>query len=216
MPSPRFTAVRLDDIPSLPAAGTLAWKPVRRALGIGAFGINAYVAAEAGDEVVEDHDELGLSAGRHEELYVVTTGHATFTVDGTVIDAPAGTLVFVAEPAARRHAFAVAPHTTVLAIGGTAGEAYRVAPWEFTFVAEAKMGQGAHDEALATMAEGLERYPDSPTLRYNLGCYLARLGRADEAVACIVEAMRHEPRVAEWAAGDSDLDPIRDHPAFPA
>ncbi len=37
--------------------GTLVWKPVRKTLGLTAFGINAYTAASAGDEVVEDHDE---------------------------------------------------------------------------------------------------------------------------------------------------------------
>jgi hypothetical protein len=39
----------------IPVFGTLVWKPVRKTLDITAFGINAYTAANAGDEVVEEH-----------------------------------------------------------------------------------------------------------------------------------------------------------------
>ena len=57
--------------------GTLQWRPLRRTLGVRAFGINAYTAAKAGDEVVEEHTETGLG---HEEIYLVLNGRATFTV----------------------------------------------------------------------------------------------------------------------------------------
>ena len=67
----------------------MRWKPVRRTLGVGAFGVNAY-AADAGQQVVEDHDETGSGAGGHEELYVVMRGHARFTLDGDDVEAPAG------------------------------------------------------------------------------------------------------------------------------
>ncbi|HUY59272.1 MAG TPA: hypothetical protein VMV16_06145 [Solirubrobacteraceae bacterium] len=45
------------------------------------------MAAEAGSELVREHDEAGVG---HEDLYVVITGHAAFTVGGEQIDAPAG------------------------------------------------------------------------------------------------------------------------------
>ena len=57
-----------------------------------AFGINAYTAVNAGDEVVEEHTEEQLG---HEEIYFVHTGHAVFTVDGEEVDAPAGTIVYL-------------------------------------------------------------------------------------------------------------------------
>jgi hypothetical protein len=44
--------LRIDDVEGLPVLGTLMWRPVRRSLGITAFGINAYTAGNAGDEVV--------------------------------------------------------------------------------------------------------------------------------------------------------------------
>ena len=85
--------LRIDDVEGLPVLGTLLWQPVRRPLGITAFGINAYTAGNTGDEVVEDHTEQ-----THEEAYIVIRGHATFTIDGEEIDAPWGTIVFLDDP----------------------------------------------------------------------------------------------------------------------
>ena len=52
--------LRLDEIEGIPVFGSLVWKPVRKTLGVTAFGINAYTAANVGDEVVEDHTESTL------------------------------------------------------------------------------------------------------------------------------------------------------------
>src|SRR5262245_20999573 len=93
------------------------WRPLRQVLDVGAFGINAFVANDVGDDVVEDHAEemLGL-----EEVYVVLAGRATFTLGEERLDAPAGTVVFVRDPALRRHAGAEERGTSVLAVGGPA------------------------------------------------------------------------------------------------
>jgi hypothetical protein len=108
-----------------------AWRPIRHRLGIRAFGVNAWVAEDAGEEIIEEHDEVNPSgADNHEELYLVLDGRATFTVDGNEIDAPRGTLVFVEDPSLVRKAVASEPGTSVLAIGATPGGAFRVSPWE--------------------------------------------------------------------------------------
>jgi len=52
----------------------------------------------------------------------VLDGKATFEVDGEMVDAPAGTFVFV-PPESRRKATG---DGTVLAVGATPGEAYQV------------------------------------------------------------------------------------------
>ena len=67
------------------------WAMIRTHFGIQSFGVNAYIAEEAGQDLVGDHDELGERSGGHEELYFVANGRATFTVNGDDIDAPAGT-----------------------------------------------------------------------------------------------------------------------------
>jgi hypothetical protein len=131
--------LRLDDVEPTLVEGTL-WKPIRSTLGVRAFGINAYTARAAGDRLFNEHDETESFAGRqrHEELYVVLEGRATFTVDGEDVDAPTGTLVFVEDPASRRGAVAAEPGTTVLALGGPVGEAYEPGPWEERFLNEVR------------------------------------------------------------------------------
>ena len=102
-----WQSIHLDEIEPIPVVnGTLLWRPVRRALDIGAFGINAYVAPRAGDDVVEEHTESSLG---HEEVYVVLSGRATFTLDDETLDAPAGTVVFIRDADVKRHARAESP-----------------------------------------------------------------------------------------------------------
>jgi tetratricopeptide (TPR) repeat protein len=211
-----FETVRLGDLDEIPITDTLVWRPVRRRLGVGAFGVNAYSARNAGDEIVEEHDETGSGAGRHEELYFVATGRVAFTVAGEEIDAPAGTFVFVRDPAARRHGIAQEPGSTVLAIGGRRGEPYEVSPWEHYFAAIPYAKAGDWDRAAEVAAEGLERYPDNPAVLYNLACFEAQGGRRDDALEHLRRAAELDPdKVRAWAAGDSDLDSIRDAPGFP-
>ena len=131
---PRFRTITLDAVEELPVVdGTLRWKPVRRTLGIRAFGTNAYIA-DAGQDVVEDHSEDDGA----EEMYVVVRGHARFTVDGEELDAPAGTIVFLHVPEARRKAVAVQDGTTVLAVGGIPGRAHEISDWEERFYQEGR------------------------------------------------------------------------------
>lgn len=211
-----FDVAHVDELPQVSVTDTLAWTPVRRHFDIGAFGVNAYRAARAGDEVVEDHDESGGGAGRHEELYVVIAGKARFTVAGEVVDAPVGTLVFVRDPAARRHAVAEEPGTTVLVVGGARGEAFAVSPWEWYFAAIPLAQSGDHAGAADLVAEGLEQRPESGPLLYNLACFESLAGRRDQALGHLARALELEPQAREWMLADDDLDPIRDDPAFPA
>jgi len=207
--------VRIGEIEPIPVAGDeLQWRPIRRTLGIEAFGINAYTA-DAGEPVVEEHEETGAGAGRHEELYVVVTGRATFTVDGETFEAPVGTLVFLDDPKERRGAHAVEDGTTVLAIGGARGEGFRVSPWEFSFAATASARAERYADAEALIREGLDLHPAHPTLLYDLACYEARQGRGDEAVDHLREAVEAQPAYLEYARTDPDLDSIRDDPRFP-
>ncbi len=121
---------RLDDLAQQLGAGART-ALVRANFGISAFGVNAVVADEPG-EMIGEHDEMGERSGKHEELYFVSAGHATFTVNGDEVDAPAGTLVFVRDPALLRAARATADGTTVLMVGGPPGVPYKVSRWEET------------------------------------------------------------------------------------
>ena len=207
--------VRIGEIePISVVGGELQWRPLRRTLGIGAFGINAYTA-EAGHMVVEEHDETGAGAGHHEELYVVVTGHATFTVDGKEIDAPVGTCVFLDDPKERRGAQATEDGTTVLAIGGVRGEAFQVSPWEFAFAGVPAYEEKRYGEAKALLLEGLELYPGNTSLLYDLACVEALMGDKDSALEHLAAAADN-PRMREYARTDSDLDSLRDDQRFSA
>jgi hypothetical protein len=209
--SPRYAVAHIDQIERLPAFGeTAVWRPVRHHFGIEAFGMNAYTADAPGQRVIEEHDELGGGAGRHQELYIVLTGSAQFTIDGEPFDARAGTFVFLADPAARRGAVALAPATTVLAIGGVPGQPHSVSAWEYAFRGLAKGGA----EGAAIFAEGIARYPDSASLPYNLACMLALDGDADAALTALGRAIELEPKTRQWASTDDDFATLRDDPRF--
>jgi hypothetical protein len=188
---------------------------LRKHLDIGSFGVGVYVADEAGTDVIEDHDETGSLAGRHEELYLVMSGQATFTVDGDDVDAPPGTLVFVGDPATRRKATAREPGTTVLAIGGIRGEAFRPSPWESIAGFEAPLAQGDHDGARRILQGGLQQYPGNAGIHFNLACVESLDGRKDAALEHLREAVtRGDERMLRLARTEDDLAPLRDDPRF--
>jgi hypothetical protein len=142
---PPFGAVRLADValatdidPDYPdrtdgeGLGARDFHLVRRQFDIRAFGVNG-ITGGAGDEMVEPHDERDDEAqltDGHQELFAVMSGHAVFTVDGDDLDAPAGTLVFVRDPALIRSARATVDGTAILAIGGRAGAPFEISRWE--------------------------------------------------------------------------------------
>jgi len=208
-----WSSVRLEEIESIPVVnGTLLWRPVRRTLDIGAFGINSYVAPDAGDDVVEEHTEESLG---HEEVYVVLSGRATFTLDGEALDAPAGTVVFVREPSLRRHARAEEPNTSVLAIGGPRGAPYEPSAWEDFFFAARHRATGDYEAYADEQVEALARRPGHPATLYNLACAEALAGRADDALAHLRRALELKPEWAETAQEDEDFASLRDRPDWP-
>jgi hypothetical protein len=209
-----FRTLRIDELDPIEVAG-LRWHPLRHALGVRGFGVNAYSAA-AGQDVVEDHTEADDDGGGHQELYVVLTGRARFEIDGEEVDAPAGTFVFLPDPTARRHAVASEDGTTVLAVGGEPGVPYDVSAWEWRFRAQPHIDAQEWEKGVALMHDGLAARPGDASLLYNLACFEANLGRLDDATAHLQEALDAEPEnVREWAENDSDLDPLRERADYP-
>jgi quercetin dioxygenase-like cupin family protein len=207
----RPKVVHLDEFESIPGPGSLTWRPVRLTLGIRAFGCNAYTAGEAGQDVVEPHTEDPKLA--HQELYFVAAGRATFKIDGSEYDAPAGTYVFVPDPASHRHAVAAEAGTTVLSFGGP--PTFTPSAWEWAFQA-APLMRGDPERARQILVEGLQSHPESASLHYNLGCLEAVVGRREAALVSLRTALDLEPEVAEWARHDRDFELLRDDPEFRA
>jgi len=205
-----WTVTRLDEIER---SGTRnEWIPIRNHFDIQAFGVNAWTGDD-GDSVIGEHDESTLG---HEELYVVVAGSARFTVGGEEVDAPAGTIVFVREPATKRAAQATQAGTTILTVGAKPGEAFEPSAWEENAAIFPLFAAGEYAEAKRRLEAALAERPDFAGFLYNLACAEARLGERDAALEHLGRAIEQNESFAEYAQGDEDFESIRSHPAFPA
>ena len=208
-------STHIDELPALEQDDGSIWRPIRRTLELTGVAINAYTAAEPGDDVIEPHDERSENASGHEELYLVVSGRATFVVDGEEADAPAGTLIAV-DVGEMREATAAEAGTTVLVFGGAPGSAFPPPAFEYWEAAAPSYLEGDYEGGIVVLSEGLEHHPRSPGLNYQLACYNALAGRGDEAVEHLRIALDGaDDRIASWAAEDEDLDSIRDRDDFP-
>jgi len=209
-----YSIASLADMEIATGPESAFWAGIRSHFGIESFGVNAWTSKEAGQTIIGEHDEVSGGAGGHEELYVVVTGQATFTVDEETLDAPAGTILFVREPAAKRKAVGVEEGTTILAVGAKAGEPFTPSNWERSAPAFGFFATKEYDKAEKLLAEVLAEHPDDPGVLYNLACAESQLGKTADAVAHLRQSVEQGERFKELARADTDFDPIRNEPEF--
>jgi tetratricopeptide (TPR) repeat protein len=205
-----YTILSLDEIEAVPYHAREGEKllAVDRLLGFRPAGVNAWLG-DPGETLVPQHRE-----DSEEELYVVVRGRATFTVDRKTVDAPAGTLVHVTAQE-ERMAVAEEPGTLVLAVGATPGIANEPSGWTSFVVADALRRQGRVDEGRGAIRGAIALYPDAWHAPYNAACYEALAGEADAAFELLRQALRIDGQsVRRQAAGDTDLDSLRDDPRW--
>jgi hypothetical protein len=194
------------------SGGSLEWVPVRRRLGVRAFGTNAYRAGRVGDVVVEDHVE---SPGQ-EELYVVLAGRARFVAGDEEFDAPHGTVVFLPRPDVRRSATALEDGTVVLAVGGWPDRAYHPLPWEPIYLAQESMRGGEWAAAADTLEREAGEHLDTAIVQFRLACCHAQLGQETLALEELRKAIEHNTGMRERAADEELLAPLRELEDWPA
>lgn len=209
-----FDVVALDEIEHGDENQGRVRRNVRRHFDIRAFGVGATRAVRTDAQVIGEHDETGIGASGQEELYVVLSGSATFTVNGEEVPATAGTLVFVRDPAARRGAVAHEEGTTVLVVGGTPGQAYQLSAGEMMQPMWEPYNAGDYATALDRLQPVLADRPREGLVLFNIACCESRLGRVDGALEHLRAALEVEPRLRENASNDEDLDPLRNDPRF--
>jgi mannose-6-phosphate isomerase-like protein (cupin superfamily) len=90
------------------------FRKIRRALGVTAFGVNAFVMAPGYEGFLHYHDT-------QDELYFVHRGTARFEVDGEVRELGPGSLVHVESTTPRKVSNAGDDDLVVLVIGGKDG-----------------------------------------------------------------------------------------------
>ncbi|HEY1316389.1 MAG TPA: hypothetical protein VGF10_04175 [Gaiella sp.] len=206
-----FAIARVDEIDEL-SDGRAPWRPVRHHFGITSFGINTWTAREPGERIINEHDEADES-DRSEELYFVAQGSAVFELDGERRDVPAGTFVFV-EPDVKRTAFAAEPNTTIVAVGGVPGKAYEVSGWEVWAPLQPLYQAGEYAAVADRARELTESTPQYAVPLYNLACCESLAGRTGDALEHLRQAIELRDGMRSYARSDSDLDPIREEPAF--
>ena len=204
-----YAVAHLDEIEEI-SDGRSPYRPVRHHLGITSFGATAWTARAAGDRIINEHDEIDDG---HEELYLVTQGHAVFELDGDRVDAPAGTFV-AAPPRVKRTAVAEEGGTTVVAVGAARGKPYEASGWEIWAPLYARYEAGEYTEVGDRLREIVAAHPQYGLLFYNLACCESLTGQTDEAIGHIGQAIELSEKFRTYARHDSDLDSLRGDPAF--
>jgi tetratricopeptide (TPR) repeat protein len=205
-----YAVTHLDEIAEVDD-GRCPYRPIRHHFGITGFGVNAWTARDAGDRLINEHDES--EPGSSEELYLVLRGRAVFELDGDPVVAPAGTLVF-ARPGVKRAAVAEEPGTTIIALGGTPGRAYEPDGWELWGPLRPFYEAGDYAQAADRGRELIEAHPQYAGVLYNVACCESLAGRTTDAVTHLGRAIDMSEHFRSYAKDDPDFDPIRDEPAF--
>jgi hypothetical protein len=206
-----YAVAHLEEIDEI-RDGRCPKRPVRHHFGITAFGVNAWTGREAGDRIINEHDE-SEEQDLQEELYLVLSGSARFELDGERVDAPAGTFVF-ARPSVKRTAFAEEPGTTIVALGGVPGKAYEPYGNEVWAPLRPLYESGQYAEVADRLRADLEAHPEYTMLFYNLACCESLAGRKANAIEHLRVAVERSDQWRSLASEDSDFDPIRDDRSF--
>ena len=194
--------------------GRVPWRPVRHHFGIESFGLNVFHGKEAGDRLINEHDESNEGENSQEELYFVHSGRARFELDGKTVDAAPGTFVY-AKPEVTRTAFAEEPDTVLVAMGGVPGKAYETHGWEIWAPLQPLYQAGEYEQVADRLETELPEDAKWPMLHYNAACIYSLAGRKEKALTHITRAMELAPdNVRGYAENDDDLANIRAEPAF--
>jgi hypothetical protein len=138
-PRPRYEVAHISEIPHTESDNRYGfqlvgeWKQIRHHFGIREFAANAFVATEAGQEIIHEHFEEpndDRSQVGDEELYYLVSGSAKMKLNDETFDIGSGTLVFVGDPSVVRSLTAVEAGTTVLTFGTNPGVEFAVSKFE--------------------------------------------------------------------------------------
>ena len=117
---------------------------------------------------------------------------------------------------AKRSAVATDDGTIVVAIGGRRGEAFRVTPGEEIAPFFPLYQDKDYEGALDVCHQMLEKWPGNALGLYNVACMESLLGRRDDALAHLRDAIDASARFKENAIEDEDFASLRDDPRFEA
>jgi hypothetical protein len=64
------------------------------------------------------------------------------------------------------------------------------------------------------LEEGLDAWPESPSIFWELGCWEAVEGNRDEAIDWLRKALEREPAMRQYLETDDDLSSLREEAEF--
>jgi uncharacterized Ntn-hydrolase superfamily protein len=73
---------------------------------------------------------------------------------------------------------------------------------------------GRYAQGAGVLREALERHGEEPVLLYDLACFESLAGDTEEALEHVIRSLELDPQLRSGAAGDSDLEPLRQDPRF--
>ena len=124
--------------------------------------------------------------------------------------------MFVRDPAVKRAAVAKEANTVILVVGGKAGKAFAVSPWEASAEALRYWTIEEWDRAIELLSRQHAESPENAGVVYNLACAESRAGNVDDAIRHLEQAVALQPSFADSAQADPDLTRLREDPRFPA
>lgn len=139
LPRPPYEVAYIDDIPHTTSDSSFGfqlvgeWKQIRHYFGIREFAANAFVATEAGQEIVHEHFEEpndDSSDVGDEELYIVFSGRADVKLGDEIVEVGPGALIFIGDPNVVRSVTAKEAGTTILTFGTNPGVHFVVSEFE--------------------------------------------------------------------------------------
>ena len=99
-------------------------------------------------------------------------------------------------------------------MGGTPGKAYDPRGWELWAPLWPLYEAGEHADVAERLRVVVEAHPQYALLFYNLACCESLTGRTTDAIEHLRRAIDMSEEFRAYAKDDSDLDPVRDEPAF--
>lgn len=87
----------------------------------------------------------------------------------------------------------------------------RASGWLHQAYALRRVPKGGLQSAWEALLPAYHKFPDEPTIPYNLACYACQLGQLDEAWRWIERAAvaGGKKRIKQMAMADADLEPLR-------
>ena len=86
----------------------------------------------------------------------------------------------------------------------------RASGWLNQAYALRRVPNGGLQSAWDALLPAYQKFPDEPTIPYNLACYACQLGQLDEAWSWLERAAAAggKKRIKQMALGDADLEPL--------